>query len=115
MKTVFIDLGDYIFSMEVKESREELIKRLGTREDGNFPLYNLDELENLIKTKNDKLNWYCLGRENKRDGKFIDYCEHAYGKELVLGCTIDCVFYRKLHRSKLQKIIDYFKNIIPKA
>ena len=118
MKTAFIDLGDYIYSMEVKESREELIRRLGTREDGRFLLYDLEELENLIKSGNNKSNWYCLGREHEKNGKYIDYCEYGYAKKPIEkplpGCTADCKFYKKLHRSLFGKIIDYFKNIIPK-
>lgn len=80
-------------------NREELIAKLGTKEDGKFSLYDLEELEKLIKAGNNKEDWYCIGRKNEKEK--INYCIHSYSafnnKGPVKGCTADCKFYKDLH------------------
>ncbi|MEK6841424.1 MAG: hypothetical protein AABW57_01625 [Nanoarchaeota archaeon] len=75
------------------KTRKGLIERLGTREDGGFPLYDLEELEKLIKAGNDKKDWYCSGRKQKQDN--INYCVYAFNKNDK--CSKDCKFYKKLY------------------
>lgn len=80
----------------MSKSREELVSKLGSREDGKFKLFNLKELQKLIEDNADETEWYCLGRKFKDNP--ITYCKHAYSSELpVEGCTADCGFYEKLH------------------
>ncbi len=85
----------------MKMLRKKLIEELGTREDGKFPLFNLEELKNLIKARNFNDNWHCLGREKEREGKDITYCVYAYqafsNNRPIKNCTADCEFYRVLH------------------
>ncbi|MEX2017622.1 MAG: hypothetical protein WD876_04070 [Candidatus Pacearchaeota archaeon] len=81
-------------------SRKKLIEELGTREDGNFELFNLVELKKLIQNGDNKKNWHCLGRQNEREGNTVNYCVYAYStlsNETVKGCTEDCIFYKKIH------------------
>ena len=81
--------------------RKKLIEELGTKEDGKFPLFNLEELRKLIRSGSNKEDWYCFGRKTKIDGKNINYCIYAYyafsNNGPVNNCTADCKFYKKLH------------------
>ena len=60
----------------MEKSREEILDEHGIKEDNRFQLFNLGELEKLIQIGNNKLVWYCLGRERKED--YVDFCKYAY-------------------------------------
>ena len=81
-------------------SRKKLIEELGTREDGKFPLFNLEALKKLMRAGNDKMGWYCTGRKTEAEGDNISYCVFAYPlprNEKEPPCTKDCLFYKKLY------------------
>ena len=67
-------------------------------EDDKLKLFNLSELEKLIRSTRNTENWYCKGRIRKED--YVSMCMIAYENAPVDRCPADCQFYKTLHPIK---------------